>query len=109
MIDLTPILQALVALISTIITAFVIPYIKNKISAQQLEKVQTWTRIAVSAAEQIYSETGLGKKKKEYVLNFLAKHGYALDEAAVDALIEAAVNALKNEQGFITLEGVGVQ
>lgn len=109
MIDFTPILQALVALIATIITVFVIPYIKSKTSAQQLEKAQIWTRIAVSAAEQLFSGTALGKQKKQYVLNFLAEHNIILDEAAVDALIESAVNALKNEQGFITLEGVGLQ
>lgn len=108
MIDLTPILQAAVTLIGTIITVLVIPLIKSKTNAQQLERMQAWTRIAVSAAEQLYAESGQGEKKKAYVLAFLKQHGFTVDMATLDALIEAAVNALKNDQGFITVEGVEV-
>lgn len=94
--DLTPVLQAIVSLAATIITAMVIPFIKSKTSAQQLARMQSWARIAVKAAEQIYPP-GSGEIKKAYVMKFLNQHGFTLNEATLDALIESAVNTLSNE------------
>ena len=95
MIDLTPIINAAIMLISAVITAFVIPWIKGKIDAQKLSKIMNWVKIAVNAAEQIYTEAKMGEKKKEYVLNFLASKGYTLDPEKIDAMIESAVYELK--------------
>lgn len=95
MIDLTPIINAAIMLISALITAFVIPWLKGKIEAQKLEKIKNWVTIAVTAAEQIYNESGMGTKKKEYVLNFLQQKGYTLDPEKIDAMIEAAVYGLQ--------------
>lgn len=95
MIDLTPIINAAIMLISALITAFVIPWLKGKIETQKLEKIKNWVTIAVTAAEQIYNESGMGTKKKEYVLNFLQQKGYTLDPEKIDAMIEAAVYGLQ--------------
>ena len=95
MIDLTPIINAAIKLIGLLIAVFVIPWIKGKIDAQKLEKIMGWVKIAVNAAEQIYNESGMGEKKKEYVLNFLASKGYTLDPEKIDAMIEAAVYELQ--------------
>lgn len=105
MIDLTPLLQAVIALLAALITAYVVPYVKSKTSAQQLERMQSWARIAVKAAEQLYTDSGQGEKKKAYVLSFLNQHGFNLDMATLDALIESAVNSLKNEQNLLIVEG----
>lgn len=91
MIDLTPIVQAGVVLIAAVITTFVVPYIKQKTTEQQRKQIAAWTKIAVAAAEQIYSGPGRGDEKKKYVLDFLNEHGYAIDLDAINALIEAAV------------------
>ena len=101
MFDVTTIIEALAALIVTVITVFVIPFIKSKTTAQQQQAINSWIRIAVTAAEQIYVGSGRGTEKKEYVLQFLAEHGITLDAARIDALIEAAVYELNN--GFITI------
>ncbi|OPZ65870.1 MAG: Phage holin protein (Holin_LLH) [Firmicutes bacterium ADurb.Bin506] len=101
MFDITTIIEALAALIVAVITAFVIPYIKSKTTAQQQQAINSWVRIAVTAAEQIYVGSGRGAEKKEYVLQFLAEHGIKLDGARIDALIEAAVYELNN--GFIAI------
>lgn len=95
MIDITPIIQAVFALVGALITAFLIPLIRSKISTEQLGRVQTIVSCAVSAAEQIYSGSGMGKEKKKYVMQYLNDHGYTYDEATVDNLIESAVYALK--------------
>ena len=47
MIDLTPIVEAIVALVAAIITAFVIPWLKGKIDADKLEEIELWVTVAV--------------------------------------------------------------
>ena len=97
MIDLTPVLQALVALIATIITALIIPYIKSKTDTEQLERMKTWVALTVKAAEQIFQEQGSGELKKAYVRERLEIFGVQPCEKTVDTLIESAVNTLKSE------------
>lgn len=107
MTNITIIIEAAFALIAAVITAIVIPYIKSKTTAQQQAEINAWVKIAVSAAEQIYNGSGRGEEKKAYVLNWLAEHGITLDEARIDALIEAAVYELK--RGVLTEENHGKQ
>lgn len=90
-INITPIVEAVVALIAALITAFVIPWIKQKISKEKLEKITMWVEIAVEAAEQFYTGSGRGAEKKAYVVEFLNTKGYTLDPESLDNLIEAAV------------------
>ena len=97
MINITPIAVAVVTLLGLIITTFIIPYIKAKIGAEKLNKLLTYAAIGVKAAEQIFKETGMGVKKKEYVSKFLAEHGFILDGDELDVVIESAVFEMKNE------------
>lgn len=98
MTDLTPIVNAVIALIAAIVTTFLIPWIKSKIDAAKLAQIVEWVGIAVRAAEQIYNESGMGEKKKQYVLDFLADKGFTLDPNSINAMIEAAVKELNIEQ-----------
>ena len=106
MFDITPIIEAVAALIAVIITAVVIPYIKSKTTTQQQAQINAWVKIAVAAAEQIYKGSGRGEEKKEYVINWLEERGFTLDEDEVDALIESAVYELNN--GIIPIENVTI-
>lgn len=90
--DITPIVRAVFALIAAIITAIVIPYIKSRTTAQQREQMFAWVKIAVSAAEQIFTGSGRGAEKKAYVLDWLNAHGMTADESTLDAMIESAVH-----------------
>lgn len=99
MYDITPIIEAVAALIAALITAFVIPYIRSKTTSQQQAEINAWVKIAVSAAEQIYKGSGRGEEKKAYVIQWLREHGITVDEAKLDALIESAVYELN--QGVI--------
>ena len=101
--NITPIIEAVFALIAAIVTAVVVPYIKSRTTAAQQTEIAAWVRIAVTAAEQIYTGTGRGKEKKKYVEDWLKAHGVTVDSEKLDALIESAVYELKN--GFLTIEG----
>lgn len=95
-INITPIIQALIALVATLVSVFLIPYIKRKVGAENMAEFLRWVDIAVAAAEQLYDSAD-GKKKKEYVLAYLEGKGVSFDMADVDMAIEAAVNKLHNE------------
>lgn len=85
-IDLTPVLQLVIMLISAIITAFVIPWIKSKANAQQWEALVNVTRTAVFAAEQVYG-SGWGKQKLEYAEEYIKKKGYTVDVDLIEATV----------------------
>lgn len=105
MIDLTPIMEAIIALVVAVITAFVIPWLKGKIDADKLEQIKLWVTVAVGAAEQLYNGTGRGEEKKAYVVKFLQEKGFTLDPDSLDKLIEAAVFNLPEYIGLIETEG----
>jgi hypothetical protein len=62
--DITPIVQAVFALVAAIITAIVIPWIKFKTTSEQQDEIKQWVKIAVAAAEQIFVGQGRGEEKK---------------------------------------------
>lgn len=103
--DITTIIEAAAALVAAVITAVVIPYIKSRTTAQQQAEINAWVKIAVTAAEQIYRGSGRGEEKKAYVINWLREHGITVDEAKLDALIEAAVYEL-NTNGIVPVIGI---
>lgn len=96
MIDLTQALIALVGLAVVLLTTVIVPYMKQKISAEKLSELRTWASIAVYAAEMMFVGSGRGAEKKAYVIAFLESKGFTLDVDSIDAVIEAAVLALKN-------------
>lgn len=95
--DLTDLILAILTVVFTAISTFLIPYIKSKTIAAQYAEIQKWVTIAVEAAEMIYTGTGRGQEKKEYVLAFLNSKGYKLDTESIDNMIEAAVLKLQSE------------
>jgi hypothetical protein len=98
MVDLTQIIVAVLTLVISLITAFLIPYLKTKVSAEKLDTIKFWVNIAVEAAEMIYVGTGRGQEKKDYVVQFLNSKGFTLNVSEIENLIEAAVMELKLEQ-----------
>ena len=96
--DLTPIIEAVITLCVTLVTLFLIPWLNRVAGEKKTEDILKWVDIFVRAAEQIYRESGMGEKKKAYVLKRLAEKGYNLDLDAVDDMIEAAVLKLNREE-----------
>jgi len=71
---------------------YLVPLLRQKLDGTKYEDLAYWVGVAVKAAEQTI--TG-GADKKAFVLSFLRDKGLDLDADKVDALIEAAVYALK--------------
>ena len=90
MTDLTPVINAVIALAAALITAFVIPWIKRNTSSKDREEFLKWVEIAVAAAEQLFHVTQ-GTEKKKYVVQFLAEKGFTFSEDKINADIEGAV------------------
>lgn len=88
MIDLTPLLQAVIALLASLITLKLIPWIKSRTTAQQQVLLQSTTQILVCAAEQLYG-AGRGEEKLRYVEAELERRGYRVDAAAIEASVRA--------------------
>lgn len=93
--DVTDIAEAIIVLISALITTFVLPYIKQKLSDDKRQKLIFWIETAVKAAEQLYGSKA-GQQKKEYVVSFLLSKGIVADIDEVTALIESEVYKLTN-------------
>ena len=87
MIDLTNLVNAVVALLAAIITAFVIPCIKAKATEKQLDLLAKATKTAVFAAEQVYG-SGWGQEKMRYAKDYLKAHGYTIDEDMIEATVK---------------------
>lgn len=94
MTDFTPIASAIITLLATVITAFVIPMIRARLTNEKLAEVQLWVTVAVKAAEQLFRGHDQGQAKKQFVVDSLAKHGFTIDADQLDQMIEAAVNEL---------------
>ena len=93
--EITEFLQAIVALAAAGVAAFLIPFLKKKLTAEKLAGLRTWVDVAVLAAEQLIGSKQ-GQAKKQFVLNFLQRKGYTVNSDEVDKIIESAVYKLTN-------------
>jgi LL-H family phage holin len=87
------ILSLVLTIIGLVVTYYVIPILRRKVSYEKLSIIEMWVNIAVAAAEQM-KVAGLlpdGQEKKDFVLQFIKDKGITITEQELDALIEAAV------------------
>lgn len=90
--------KAIAMLLSVLISAVIIPYVKNRLGEGKLERLKEYAEIAVRCAEQIYTPEEWKLKKiyaSEYVSSKVAELGIEMTIADIDALIEATVNLIK--------------
>lgn len=90
-INLTPLIQAIIAVLAALITYKLIPWIKSKTTAQQQGNLQALIRVLVYAAEQIYG-AGNGPEKLDYVCAELRERGYEVDLSEIEAAVFQAFN-----------------
>lgn len=95
--DVTEILECIVMLVSAVVTTFLIPYLKQKLSDEKRQRLLFWIDVAVKSAEQLYGSK-TGQQKKEYVVAFLLSKGIVADIDEVTALIESEVYKLTNAE-----------
>ena len=90
------IILALITIIGSIVSAYVVPYLRTKIGADQLEKANYYIKKAVRCADQLFTEDEW-KEKKAYVMNYAMrivndKLHINLTEEDVNVIIEGIVN-----------------
>ena len=83
-VDLTPLVEAVAGLALSLITAFLIPWLRARYSAEQRRRISAAVEIAVCAAEQIYG-AGAGDKKLEWAIGHLEEKGFSVDRAVIEA------------------------
>lgn len=107
-IDLTQIILAVITLLFGLLMRYVIPNIKSKTTADQMELIRAAVKTAVYAVEQLYKSKP-GQEKKQLVLNFLKEHGYIINDESVEEeisyIIEEIVKELNLEQKEHVVQG----
>lgn len=92
-------LLVVVMIVCTLLTAYVIPFLKAKVKNTEYDELLDTIFRAVRAAEQKIKESGMGQIKKAqviaYVKSWLAAKKITITEEQLDTLIEAAVFIMK--------------
>lgn len=94
-----------VMVIGALISAYLIPYLKQLSKKEQYKNVADTVMTAVQAAEQTITESGKGKEKKAevvaYVSKWLTDNGIMISNEQLDSLIEASVWSMKNPSALV--------
>lgn len=105
-IDLTQIILAIITLIGALLTRYVIPNIKAKTNASQMELIRAAVKSAVYAVEQLYKSKP-GQEKKQMVIDFLKEQGYVLDDKEIETSISYMIEEIVKELNLEQNEHVG--
>lgn len=85
------IFYVVLSIVSVLVTGVLVPVLKQKYGKEKVLSVMEAVDIAVKAAEQIYTKSGQGNLKKQYVLMRLNEQGFKVTEKELDDMIEASV------------------
>lgn len=101
--DLTfNILKIVLAVAAAIITAHLVPFIKEHIDCSKRDTLNGIVKTAVEAMEQVIKEPGKGVVKKQQVIAFVSawanEHKINITEDQLDKLIEAVVFEMNKER-----------
>ena len=98
-INLTQIIVAIITLLFSVITGYLIPLIKSKTSEKMYSILKMGCEAAVFFAQQWYKqEDGEVKKEKaiEYAENWLKERGIKVDMQLISDTIEAELKKIKS-------------
>lgn len=85
--DLTDLFQAALAVLATLITGYLIPWLKAKAGKEKQELTETMIDVAVYAAQQLY-ETNTISNRLDYACSWLKARGVTVDRAQVEACVK---------------------
>ena len=95
---ITDLTKAILSVVLVIISAYVIPYLKNYVGQDKYETILEFAEILVRSAEKMYTPEEWAQKKA-YAINMLSKKakelGLDISEKELNAIIEGAVQAVK--------------
>ncbi len=95
------ILKVIVMLAVLVFMRYVIPWVKARIGSENLKLVEKWVNTAVLMVQQVhYAKTGAERKAIviDMLRGILIQKNISISEDQLDALIEAAVKAMKMEE-----------
>ena len=104
LLDLTQLAQTIISLAAGIVSLYLVPWLRSKLTNEQLTKAKSWVQIAVYAAEKLYG-AGNGDQKLAYAEEILRKHGIRLDTATLKAMIDAQIKEMENMEPFYLADG----
>lgn len=94
-IDITPIILAILPVIGSVISVFLVPLLKEKLGEAKFDKLMKLVTVAVEAAEQLCRSGVISKdERNRRVKEFLESKGYTVNTDEIDNMIEAAVSKL---------------
>ena len=85
--DLAPLLTALIGILATIVTAYVVPWIRAQTNVEQRKVIRMIIEMLVKAAEQMFGSDWSGDEKRAWVLAQLKERGFDADEAEIEAVV----------------------
>ena len=83
-------LYIIMSLAIVVVTRYLVPYLKARLTAAEQEGLIQLIENLVQAAEQLFTAEKSGEQKKEYVVSALAGKGIEITEP-INAMIESAV------------------
>lgn len=93
------IILTIIPIALSLITGFVIPWLRSKIGNEKLIIIVKWVTYAVKCAELIFNGEKQGALRKEYVIDFINsmfnKRRKVITDEQINVLIEYAVKELK--------------
>lgn len=95
------ILKLAVMVAALVITRYVIPWLRAQVDNEALTLVAKWASKAVHSTQQVMaSESGAEKKAvvTQFLKEILTAKNISLSDSQIDALIEAAVKEMKNQE-----------
>jgi hypothetical protein len=101
LIDLTPLLQAILSLAVSLITAFLIPWLRSKYSEEQRQRIAAVYQTIVYAAEQMFG-AGRGEEKLDWAVGQLEAKGMAIDRS----ILEAEVRKMQSFRDALLAESI---
>ena len=115
-IDITQIIVAAIGVAGTVlaglVTAYLVPWLKSKFTANQLAVIDDLVYNGVKAAETLFMESGSGQKKFDYVMdtvkNYCEVHHITFDEIIVKNQIQSVWKDLfSHESNVIASDTTG--
>lgn len=95
---ISKLVEAIVTVILVLVSAYVIPWLKNKIGEDKYNQIASFAETVVRSAEKIYTVDEWAQKKR-YAVDLVQKKaeelGLSITEEEINAIIEGAVQAVK--------------
>lgn len=65
------IILLLIPIMGAVVTGYIIPYLKSRVSVTRTEEITKWVAKTVEAAEVLFDTPRSGDEKREYAVNFI--------------------------------------